>query len=366
LERPTIPVAPRPREEDANKPAARRHPRAEAHWNRTHEHPAGHPPVPPWASRAEAAPAPTKVRPFDQRIILSLSQKDWLIRAAMLRGDLTTVDCDYLEECLHATMENILAGGLGEVQDIEDPVHVTRMLAAIGRPVEPDRYRILPWLLRFHCQTGGGFQPAGGFKKYVHNENDDTPPASWGDRSKRWILEFLAARSGALPATACAVELMETYGIPPDLDLNWVQTYLKPSWNRQLTGEKWMAAVTLDRLDHLPGATKPSWPDILYYERSLLAAMVLVGLCIYATFTSPIPEEVESGEEMFCGLPDAEMNFPWVRIALALLSAIGAILIVWLLWMSKVPADVVPPAAKRVALPPQHQPTKGAQQPLQP
>ena len=57
----------------------------------------------------------------------------------MLRGDLTDDDRDYLEERLHATMKEILAGGR-EIQDIEDPVHVTRMLAVIDRPVDPDRY----------------------------------------------------------------------------------------------------------------------------------------------------------------------------------------------------------------------------------
>ena len=51
--------------------------------------------------------------------------------------------------------------------------------------------------------------------------------------------------------------------------------------------EKWVAAATLDRLNRLPGATRPTWLKVLYAERTLLAAAVLVGLCIYATLASP-------------------------------------------------------------------------------
>jgi uncharacterized membrane protein YoaK (UPF0700 family) len=36
-------------------------------------------------------------------------------------------------------------------------------------------------------------------------------------------------------------------------------------------------------------AAQPTWLEMLYYERSLLAALVLVALCIYATLTSPGP-----------------------------------------------------------------------------
>ena len=85
---------------------------------------------------------------------------------------------------------------------------------------------------------------------------------------------------------------MEIYGIPDDLDLNWVRSFLRPMWIRQ-SPEKWMAAVTLDRLNRLPGVTQPTWLETMYYERSLLAAVVLVGLCIYATLSSPKPRVVK-------------------------------------------------------------------------
>jgi hypothetical protein len=59
------------------------------------------------------------------------------------------------------------------------------------------------------------------------------------------------------------------------------------------TGDpNWIAAVTRARIDRLPGAPRPTWRDWLEYERSLLAAVLLVGLCLYATAISPAPRIV--------------------------------------------------------------------------
>ena len=124
-------------------------------------------------------------------------------------------------------------------------------------------------LRKFHSKKGGGFQVAGGFKEYNSNN----------------------LYVGSLRATSCTVELMETYGIPVNFDLNWVRSFLRPLSVRR-SPENWMAAVTLDRLNGLPGVSQPTWLETIYYERSLLAAMVLVGLCIYATLSSPMPSSV--------------------------------------------------------------------------
>jgi hypothetical protein len=84
---------------------------------------------------------------------------------------------------------------------------------------------------------------------------------------------------------------MEFYGIPAELDPNWVRAYLRPLFIRR-SPQKFMAAVTLDRLNRLPDVTDPTWLETLYYERSLLAAVVLVGLCIYAALSSPMPPAI--------------------------------------------------------------------------
>ena len=60
---------------------------------------------------------------------------------------------------------------------------------------------------------------------------------------------------------------MEVYGVPEGLDLNWERSFLRPGF-LLFSPHKWVAAAARDRLNRLPGATRPSWVDILYYERS--------------------------------------------------------------------------------------------------
>jgi hypothetical protein len=192
-------------------------------------------------------------------------QRDWVIRASVLRNELTAEQRDYLAKRLHLSLQESLAAPL---TSIETPLRLTQLLEVIGRPVDPDQYRnhVHALLRKCHSTKGGGFQVAGGFKDY----NADN------------------LRVGSVTGTAYAVELMKIYGIPTEVDLNWVRSFLRPRAIR-LSPEKWMAAVTLDRLNNLPGVTQPTLLQAMYYERSLLAAVVLVGLCIYATVSSPTP-----------------------------------------------------------------------------
>jgi hypothetical protein len=208
------------------------------------------------------------LRALRARQITSLDQNSWVIHAAVLKNDLSAEDRDYLEARLLATLDN-----LGGLEVVEPALRATQLLEVIGRPVDRDRYRasIDGWLVKSHSKRGGGFQLAGGFMKYLNLERP---------------------LPGDLVATSDAVQLMEIYGIPDGLDLNWVRAFLRPLSYRPM-GTQWMAAATLDRLNKLPGAPQPTWFEALYYERALFAAIVLVGLCIYATYLSPRPKFVE-------------------------------------------------------------------------
>lgn len=200
--------------------------------------------------------------------ITSLAYEDWAIRAATMRGDLSPSERDYLEGRLIATLQK---ASQDQVVQLRDVLLVTQLLEAIGRPVDRERYRgLVHDLLReFRSRSSGGFQFAGGFNKY-----------------RNWPVSAWHGQTGSLDSTAYAIELMEIYGVPDDLDLNWVRSFLRPSAFR-FGDDKWLAAATLDRLNHLPGVRRPGWIEVAYYERSLLAACVLVGLCIYATLLSP-------------------------------------------------------------------------------
>ncbi|MGO9468128.1 MAG: hypothetical protein ACLQVF_28680 [Isosphaeraceae bacterium] len=208
------------------------------------------------------------IRMLEARPLTSLDTDEWVIRAAIMRHDLTAEQRDYLEKRLHATLEAVSTGPYAV---LKTPLRATQLLEVIERPVNPDRYRhkIHDLLRTFHIKKGGGFQVGGGFKDY-NQEN---------------------IRVGSLEATSFAVKLMESYGIPAELDPNWVRSYLRPLFVRS-SPQKFMAAVTLDRLNRLPDVTGPTWLETMYYERSLLAAVVLIGLCIYAALSSPMPRAV--------------------------------------------------------------------------
>jgi hypothetical protein len=195
------------------------------------------------------------------QVIASLAQFDWVIRGAVLRKDLSLQERDLLEQRLHATLEDL---SQSRADVLETALRVTQLLEVIERPLNRDQYRdrVHDWLRKFHAKNAGGFQYAGGFTQYL-----DHPV-------------------GSLESTSYAVDMMEIYGVPDDLDLNWVRSFLRPSVYR-LSDDKWIAAATLARLNHLPGLRRPTWLEVLYYERTLLAAAVLVGLCIYATLISP-------------------------------------------------------------------------------
>ncbi len=204
--------------------------------------------------------------------LTNLDMHDWVIRAAMMRHDITTAQRDYLEKRLHATLEAVSTDPYAV---LKTPLFATELLEVIERPVNPDRYRhkIHDLLRTFHSKKGGGFEVAGGFREY-NQEN---------------------LLVGSLEATSCAVKLMEFYGIPAELDPNWVRSYLRPMFKRR-SPQEFMAAVTLDRFNRLPDVPDRTWLATLYYERSLLAAVVLIGLCIYAALCSPMPRAVGTND----------------------------------------------------------------------
>lgn len=197
------------------------------------------------------------------RRITSLNQYAWVFYALAESDQLSSKDQDFLEQRLLATLD----ATVGETADVlQMALRVTQLLEVIDRPIDRDRSReqVHGWLRAFHSTQTHSFQIAGGFEQYQ-------------------------GVSASMLATSNAVELMQIYGIPEGLDLNWVRSYLRPLYYRP-SSDKWIAAVTLDRLNSLPGVTQPTLFEWLYYERSLVAAMLLVVLCLYATLSSPLPE----------------------------------------------------------------------------
>lgn len=207
--------------------------------------------------------------------ILSIEQMDWVIRAATLKQDLTTANKDHLQLRLNRTIERL---SRDSARVLSSAIIATELLDVIGRPVDRDlhRSRIHDWLREFHTQRGIA-QLAGGFVTYR------TPTVS-----RVWWMND----AGTLDSTSQAVRLMEVYGNPDGLDLDWVRSYLRTRAFRP-GEEKWMAPVTLNRLNNLPAIPSQDWFRILYHERSVLAALMLVAMCLYAVHAAPKPTEEE-------------------------------------------------------------------------
>jgi hypothetical protein len=254
---------------------------------------------------------------------------DWVIRAAVMRGELEGEDRDYVEHRLHITLDSILAGD--RRAGCDDLLGATRLLAVINRPVDPARYRerVHQWLMKLWCPTGNLARLAGGFSDRLHVKRELPEPRDAGDKILRWFADYFDSPLGTVRGTSLAVELMQIYGAPATLDVNWVRSFLRPTWENQRSEEKWILAVTRDRLNHLPGVAPLSWLDLLYYERALLAAVVLVGLCIYATVCAPklaLTDEIAP-----TGRPlSPSVTFSWLAIAV-LLAFFAALMAVFLL-----------------------------------
>ena len=201
--------------------------------------------------------------------ITSIEQLDWVIRTAIAQKDLTLREQNLLAQRLQVTLEKQLSED--SYVTLKTLLCVTRLLDLVDHPssCDPFKERVHQLLKRFHTTHGGGFQFAGGFKTYLNWEGG------------AWLQQ-----PGSLESTASAIGLMERYGAPEGLDWNWVRAFLRPSSYRR-PDDKWIAASLLERLDHVPGITRPTWMEWLYFERTLLAAVLLVGLSLFATLIQP-------------------------------------------------------------------------------
>ena len=194
-------------------------------------------------------------------------QNDWVIYSTIQLGQLTDSDRDLLEKRLLAELDRFETS---EHRDISDVAHIVEVLKAIDRPINHEIYQqgIHKWLLQ-HYRPGiviAGLP--GGFSKYLRHN-------------------YFA---GDLDATSAAITLMTEFGVAEGVNLDYVRSFLrsKPVWPMP---HVWVTAVLRDRVEHIPGTKYPAWYKVLYYERTLLAAILLSGMCLYAVFISPIGAE---------------------------------------------------------------------------
>lgn len=89
-------------------------------------------------------------------------------------------------------------------------------------------------------------------------------------------------------STALAVELMDRYGIPDDLNVLALRSYLRPSSTDRLMIERGaLRAATRLRVESLPDVPAVTWWDFIRAETNLWIALLVLLLCFFAVFGSP-------------------------------------------------------------------------------
>ena len=102
------------------------------------------------------------------------------------------------------------------------------------------------------------------------------------------FVNYPSVQSGHPSATENAVRLMQHYGGSEKVDVLALRSFLRPKFDfGWLTHIEMMRAATLERLNQVPGISRPTIWDYLVRDRSLWFALILVGLCLYATIGAP-------------------------------------------------------------------------------
>ncbi len=205
---------------------------------------------------------------FFGKPILSLDMDDYVIRALITTNQLSESERDLLETRLLATFRDISNSELH--LPIQDSLTVTQLLEVIGRSRHIDEFRpyVHGLLVDFQYLENKHFQAPGGFRSYPKTDASDDN------------------------ATTAAVELMQYYGVPKELNLVALRSFLRSTMRdrSQLSRSNLRGTAhtaTLLRLESLPDVPPISVWDYIRYESNLWMAVLLVLLCCYATLSAP-------------------------------------------------------------------------------
>ena len=185
------------------------------------------------------------------------------IRALALEGQLTDEMRDVLKTRLELKLQEI---GVDDHNALIDSLELVELMDVIDRPADPEihRERIHGILCELQQATGGGFQFAGG---------------------------FASSKSLAHPnelSTAAAIELMEYFGVPEDVDVLAVRSYIRPrSSDFALPGRAAGKAAMRSRLDSLSDVRSLTWWDYLSCEQNLCLTILFTVLCVYCAAIAP-------------------------------------------------------------------------------
>ncbi len=202
--------------------------------------------------------------------ISSIEQVEFAIRELVRLNQWTPGELDLLESRLLATIRDAMTSKYG---GLDEALIATESLQAIGRPCSNDpsirqqMQQTIVAMQRTGVRLGGR---NGGFAKYHSSPQSD------------------------LLTTSTAIELMEHYGVPPELNLIAIRSFLRPemvdSFRSDLAAVR---AATKMRFENLPQVPPLTFWDYIRHEPSILMALVFAALCFFATLGCPYRPQID-------------------------------------------------------------------------
>lgn len=197
------------------------------------------------------------------------TQTSFLIHALVMRGDLSDSERDILGERLAVTMTDVVTKPYQNA--LREQLTITKLSRLIGRPLNIDVHRptVHETLIKQQCLGHGFGQRTGGFTSYK-NSGGNSHPESTDD----------------------AIQLMQIYGVPAEVRIDALRSFLRPSWHEQSVGlreEGYVRFASLQRLQSLPEVPPLTWWDYFRFEQNLMMAILFTCICVFATLGAPQP-----------------------------------------------------------------------------
>ncbi len=184
------------------------------------------------------------------------------IHALVLRDELSDFERDCLGARLAVTMESLRTKSYGNI--LEEQLAITKLALLIDRPLDIQLHRdfVHETLVSYQRLSTRFGQHPGGFTFSAKLNSSDEQ------------------------ATVDAIELMQIYGVPDDVQIDALRSYLRPNYNEKwsrLLSRACIREASLQRLESLPEVRSITWLDYFRYEQNLMMTILFTLVCVFAT-----------------------------------------------------------------------------------